>query len=86
LAFRAQKAAKITAMRQTCLDVIQLFDIDLSKRRSLPDLTNVFRQDSESEIYLRFKESFDWLFDPQEDPAVKNNPISIPRCITCPRK
>jgi hypothetical protein len=57
-------------MRQTSLDVIQLFDIDLGNGRSLPKLRQVFPDEgAESETFRRFSESFEWLFDPQLEPV-----------------
>lgn len=54
-------------MQQNSLEVVQLFDIDLSRGESVPDLRPVFAKVPKSDTYRRLDESFDWLFDPQED-------------------
>jgi hypothetical protein len=56
-------------MAITRMDVVRLLDIDLSEGRRIPDLRKVLQAKSPSETYLRYVDSFGWLFDPQEVPG-----------------
>jgi hypothetical protein len=59
-------------------DVVRLFDIDLSRGGRIPDLNETLKTKSASETYLRYNDSFSWLFDPQDTRGnteeIKNNP------------
>jgi hypothetical protein len=72
-------------VRQTCLDVIQLFDLDLSKGSQIPDMREYFEQ-NQSETFSRFVESYLWLFDPQEERSLENDPTLhvLSSLVSCP--
>jgi hypothetical protein len=53
------------------IDVVRLFDIDLSGGGQIPDLRESLHTKSPSETYSRYGESFPWLFDPQDAPGNK---------------
>src|SRR6266481_246396 len=62
----------------TRIDVVRLFDFDLSRGGRIPDPRDLLQTRSSSETYARYAESFSWLFDPQDTPGnaeqVKTNP------------
>jgi hypothetical protein len=51
------------------IDLIQLFDIDLSKKRRIPDVRKLLDSESSSPAYERYEQSFQWLFEAQDMPA-----------------
>jgi hypothetical protein len=51
------------------IDVIRLFDIDLSTGGRITNLRASLQSDFQSPAFLRYKESFSWLFDPQDIPG-----------------
>jgi hypothetical protein len=74
-------------MAVTRIDVVRLFDIDLSEGRRIPDLRKVLRPKAPSAAYLRYVDSFEWLFDPQDVPGNKeSDPTTryLSREVNCP--
>jgi|SRR5580704_771481 hypothetical protein len=53
------------------IDAVLLFDIDLSRRRRIPDLRELIDTGSKSSTYDRYIESFEWLFEAQSTPGDK---------------
>ncbi len=51
------------------VDVVQLFDIDLSRKRQIPDLRTLLSAKPRSAAYKRYIESYEWLFDAQSTPG-----------------
>ena len=51
------------------IDVIQLFDLDLSRRGRIPDPRKLLKTDAESAAYKRYVESFEWIFEAQSTPG-----------------
>jgi hypothetical protein len=51
------------------IDSLQLFDIDLSKKRRIPDVRKLLDSKSSSPAYERYEQSFQWLFEAQGMPA-----------------
>ena len=49
----------------TRIDLLQLFDIDLSSKRRIPDLKTLLNSESSSPAYERYVKSFQWLFEAQ---------------------
>ena len=58
------------------IDVIRLFDIDLSRGGRITNLRATLQTDSPSPAYSRYAESFSWLFDPQDTPG-NNDQLKI---------
>jgi hypothetical protein len=75
-------------MSVTRIDVVRLFDVDLSQGGPLPDLRNSLPAESTSETYQRYVDSFDWLFDPQDVPGNdESNPTTryLSKEVNCPQ-
>ena len=74
----------------TRIDVVRLFDIDLSRGGRIPDPQGSLQTKSPSETYSRYGESFGWLFDPQDVPGsteqIKINPTVryLSERVNCP--
>ncbi len=51
------------------IDFVQLFDIDLGRKRRIPDVRGLLASDSSSPAYERYVSSFEWLFEAQGTPA-----------------
>jgi hypothetical protein len=51
------------------IDAVLLFDIDLSRRRRIPDLRELLDSESKSSAHDRYAESFEWLFEAQSTPG-----------------
>ena len=72
------------------VDVIRLFDIDLSRGGRLANLRASLQSDSPSPAYSRYVESFSWLFDPQDifgnDEQRKIDPTEryLSDAVSCP--
>src|SRR5947209_9966811 len=55
----------------TRIDFVQLFDIDLGRKRRIPDVRGLLASESSSPAYERYVSSFEWLFEAQSTPANK---------------
>jgi len=51
------------------IDLVQLFDIDLSRKRRIPDVRKLLDSQSSSRAYGRYEQSFQWLFEAPSVPA-----------------
>jgi hypothetical protein len=60
------------------IDLLQLFDIDLSRKRRIPDLKTLLDSKSSSPAYERYVKSFQWLFEAQATPGDRESRAKDP--------
>jgi hypothetical protein len=71
------------------IDVVQMFDLDLSRKGRMPDPRTLL-EPSESPAYKRYIDSFEWLFEPQTiggnalSRSVDPTRRSLSREVNCP--
>jgi hypothetical protein len=66
---RIWASSGVDAVPISRIDLVQLFDIDLSKKRRIQDLRKLLDSKSSSAAYQRYEQSFQWLFEAQDMPA-----------------
>ena len=63
------------------IDLLQLFDIDLSRKRRIPDVQTLLDSKSSSAAYERYQKSFQWLFEAQGTPADSESRAKDPTTV-----
>jgi hypothetical protein len=68
------------------MDLVQLFDIDLSRKTRIPDVRRLFDPRSSSHAYERYQQSFQWLFEAQGMPADNETRSADPTTVLLSQK
>jgi hypothetical protein len=68
------------------IDLLQLFDIDLSRKKRIPDVRKLLNSKSSSPAFDRYEKSFQWLFEAQGMPADSQTRSKDPTAVLLSQK
>lgn len=77
---------EVRTMSISRIDLLQLFDIDLSRKWRMSDVRRLLDSKSRSPAYERYKESFQWLFEAQSMPADSETRANDPTTLLLSQK
>jgi len=78
--------SEVKTMSIIRIDLLQLFDIDLSRRLRMPDARRLLDSRSGGPAYERYKNSFKWLFEAQSMPADSGTRAKDPTVLLLSQK